>query len=158
MYYHVPGACVTNKTGFGFDDRIYWTSIQLVPTFHKSLSDTLSSSSDWTLQENYSDFQLYCQLLLACRYIASGRTTAQKTHPFPSNGRPSTAEHVTSGMCLPSRCLGMGICVSVAAATCSRWLLACGFFYPEDGGDTFLRNVDSHKIYTAPHPRRRHSS
>jgi hypothetical protein len=28
---------------------------------------------------------------------------------------------------------------------------------PEDGGDTFLRNVGSHKIYTAPHPRR-HSS
>jgi hypothetical protein len=33
-----------------------------------------------------------------------------------------------------------------------RWLLASGFFYPEDGGDTFLRNVDSHKIYTAPLP------
>jgi hypothetical protein len=30
--------------------------------------------------------------------------------------------------------------------------------YPEDGGDTFLRDVCSHKIYTAPHPRRRHSS
>jgi hypothetical protein len=28
----------------------------------------------------------------------------------------------------------------------------------EVGGDTFLRNVGSHKIYTAPHPRRRHSS
>jgi hypothetical protein len=23
------------------------------------------------------------------------------------------------------------------AATCSRWFLARGFFYPEDGGDTF---------------------
>jgi hypothetical protein len=45
-----------------------------------------------------------------------------------------------------------------SAATCSRWLLARGFFYPEDGGDTFLQNVGSHKIYTAPHPRRRHSS
>jgi hypothetical protein len=31
-------------------------------------------------------------------------------------------------------------------------------FYPEDGGDTFLRNIGSHTIYTAPHPRRRHSS
>jgi hypothetical protein len=39
-----------------------------------------------------------------------------------------------------------------------RWFLARGFFYPEDGGDTFLRNVCSHKIYTAPHLRRRHSS
>jgi hypothetical protein len=45
-----------------------------------------------------------------------------------------------------------------SAATCSRWFLASGFFYPEDGGDMFLRNVGSHKICTAPHPRRRHSS
>jgi hypothetical protein len=28
----------------------------------------------------------------------------------------------------------------------------------ENGGDTFLRNVGSHKIYTALHPRRRHFS
>jgi hypothetical protein len=42
--------------------------------------------------------------------------------------------------------------------TCPRWFLARGFFYPEDGGDTFLRNVGSHKNYTAPHPRKRHSS
>jgi hypothetical protein len=33
-----------------------------------------------------------------------------------------------------------------------------GLVYPEDGDDTFLRNVDSHKIYRAPYPRRRHSS
>jgi hypothetical protein len=31
-------------------------------------------------------------------------------------------------------------------------------FYPADWGDTFLRNIGSHKIYTAPHLRRRHSS
>jgi hypothetical protein len=29
--------------------------------------------------------------------------------------------------------------------------------YLEDGGDTFFRNFGSHKIYVAPHPRRRHS-
>jgi hypothetical protein len=45
-----------------------------------------------------------------------------------------------------------------SATTCSRWFLARGLFYPEDGGDTFLRNVGSHKIYTAPHPRSRNSS
>jgi hypothetical protein len=44
------------------------------------------------------------------------------------------------------------------AATCSSWFLVPGFFYPEDGGDTFLRNVGSYKIYTAPHPKRQHSS
>jgi hypothetical protein len=43
--------------------------------------------------------------------------------------------------------------------TCSLWFLARGFFYPEDGGDMFLRNVGSfHRIYMAPHPRSRHSS
>jgi hypothetical protein len=45
-----------------------------------------------------------------------------------------------------------------SAATCSRWFFARGFFYPEDGGDTILLNVGSiDHIYTAPHPRRRHS-
>jgi hypothetical protein len=36
--------------------------------------------------------------------------------------------------------------------------IARGCFYPEDGGDMFLRNVGLRKIYTAPHPRRWHSS
>jgi hypothetical protein len=43
-------------------------------------------------------------------------------------------------------------------ATCSCWFLAHGVFYPEDGGDTFLWNVGSHKIYMVLHPRRRHFS
>jgi hypothetical protein len=30
---------------------------------------------------------------------------------------------------------------AVAAATCPHWFFAHGFFYPEDGGDMFLRNV-----------------
>jgi hypothetical protein len=40
------------------------------------------------------------------------------------------------------------------ASSCS-WFLARRFFYPEDGGNTFLRIVDSHKNYMAPHPRKR---
>jgi hypothetical protein len=48
--------------------------------------------------------------------------------------------------------------VAQSAATCSRWFLTRGLFYPENRGDTFLRNVSSHKIYTASHPRRRHTS
>jgi hypothetical protein len=44
------------------------------------------------------------------------------------------------------------------ATTCLCWFLTHRFFYPEDGGDTFLRSVGSQKIYTAPHPRRRHFS
>jgi hypothetical protein len=48
--------------------------------------------------------------------------------------------------------------VAQAAATCSTLFLACGFFYPEDGGNTFLRNVGLYKIYTVTHPRRLYSS
>jgi hypothetical protein len=49
-------------------------------------------------------------------------------------------------------------CSLWASATCSRWFLARGLFYPEYGGDKLLRNIGSHKIYTAPHLRRRYSS
>jgi hypothetical protein len=38
----------------------------------------------------------------------------------------------------------------VAAATCSRWFLARGFFYPEDGGDTFLE-TSVHRRSTRRH-------
>jgi hypothetical protein len=54
---------MTSKTGFGFDDRIYWTFIRLVTAVHKSVSDALSASSDWTLHGNFSDFQLPVVLL-----------------------------------------------------------------------------------------------
>jgi hypothetical protein len=56
--------------------------------------------------------QLNCQLLLASRYIASGRT-AQKTHPLPSNGLPLLLRIRCSRMCLLSRCLAMGLCVTI---------------------------------------------
>jgi hypothetical protein len=78
---------VTYKTGFGFDDRIYWTFMQLGTTFHKLLSSTGHSRLLTTLLWNYSDFQMNCQLLLASRYIVSG-LTSQKTRPPPSNGCP----------------------------------------------------------------------
>jgi hypothetical protein len=55
-------------------------------------------------------------------------------------------------------CLIIRIQDKIIDTTCSRWFLARGFFYPEKGGDSFLRNVDSHKFYTAPYLRRRHSS
>jgi hypothetical protein len=47
-----------------------------------------------------------------------------------------------------------------SAAICSCWFLARGFFHPEDGDDTFLWNVISHKIKicTTPRPRRQDSS
>jgi hypothetical protein len=41
---------------------------------------------------------------------------------------------------------------------CVIWKSAHRVFYLEDGGNTFLRNVGSYKMYKAPHPRRRHGS
>jgi hypothetical protein len=60
-----------------------------------------------------------------------------RTHRFHLQGRKIRARE-TSG----SRWL--------QTDTCSLWFIASGFFYPEDGGDTFLQNIGSHKIYTAP--------
>jgi hypothetical protein len=34
-------------------------------------------------------------------------------------------------------------------ATCLQWFLARRFFYPEDGGDMFLRNVSSQDLHGA---------
>jgi hypothetical protein len=70
-YCHVLGVCVTNKTGFGFDHRIYWTFIQMVTTVHRSLPDILSSSSDWRLHGNYSHFQLNSVVLFVLRCTLS---------------------------------------------------------------------------------------
>jgi hypothetical protein len=95
IYCHVSGVCVTNKTGFGFDDRIYWTFIQPVTRVHKSLSDLLSTSSDWALHGNYPDLTelnwtelnwTELSIIVGLSLYSLGSDTVQKTHPLPSNG------------------------------------------------------------------------
>jgi hypothetical protein len=98
---------VTYKTGLGFDDRIYWNFIQLVTAFYKAVSSAGHSRLLTTLL-----LQLNCQLLLSSRYIASGRAT-QKTDPLRSSGCVLLLRSRCRGMCLLSRCLGMGLCVTV---------------------------------------------
>jgi hypothetical protein len=103
------GVCVTYKTGFEFDDWIYWTFIQFVTTFHKSISSTGHPRPHCT---NPHLLQLNCQLLLASHYIASGWAT-QKTHPLPSNGYPLLLCIRCRVMCLLSCCLAMGLCITI---------------------------------------------
>jgi hypothetical protein len=138
---YIAGICVTNPMGFGFDDRIYWIFIQLVAPVHISLSDALSSSSDWTLHWNYSDFQLnWTPLLLVlpltppysflCLLIIPRHGPPENTvfccqecvfiSPLPSNRCP-IVESLTSGMCLPSRCLAMGISITVLILQLGMW-------------------------------------
>jgi hypothetical protein len=88
MYRHVLGVCVTNKTGFGFDDRIYRTFVYFLQHFknHYLRLDTLDfwphytnpllslSLSNWTTGVGVT----HC-------YTASGRTP-QKAPPLTSNG------------------------------------------------------------------------
>jgi hypothetical protein len=82
-YFHVSGVCVTNKTCFGFDDRIYWSFIELATTVHKSVSDTLSSSSTGHSRLlatfHYSTTPLYSVHLLTVPSYNSSARTSRKT-------------------------------------------------------------------------------
>jgi hypothetical protein len=70
------------------------------------------------------------------------------TYRFHLQGRKSASEELAWA----------GGCRLMHQSKTPSWFLARGFFYPEDGSNTFLRNVGSHKIFMGPHPRRRHSS
>jgi hypothetical protein len=56
---------------------------------------------------------------------------------------------------------GWVVVFSPGGSVCSHQLMLVPrlqIFYSEDRGNTFLQNVGSRKLYTVPHPRRRHSS
>jgi hypothetical protein len=113
--------------------RVLGFIIEFIGTLYDwSLSDALPSSSDWTLHWNYFDFQLNSTPLLRCTLSysdvflqfscnSSGTGPTENSvfcchecvfiGPLPSNGYPSIVETITSGMCLPSRCLAMDMCV-----------------------------------------------
>jgi hypothetical protein len=136
---------------FGFDDRIYWTSIQLYTTLHKSLSDTMSWSSDWTLHENYCDFQmnwtapnrteLNYSVVLLCTpsililidfvlyYFFSLEAEPQETHSLPSNGYMCIhTENTSCNIGSSVACLYCGCCLEMDLLYC--WLcICCGVIY-----------------------------
>jgi hypothetical protein len=132
---------VTNKTGFGFDDRIYWIFMQLVTTVHKPLSDTLSSSSDWTLHGYYSDFQPNSVVLL--QFWSELRLTVPSSARTPRKTQSSVVKNVcllvrylgvyvllllrayASGMCLSSRCVPMDICITILNRSSSDTVWGC---------------------------------
>jgi hypothetical protein len=112
---HVSGVCVTAKMGFGFDNRIYCTFIQLLTTVHKSLSDTLSYSSDWTLTLDHSAVlfrtsstlirtTIDCILIWVPCYIA---------YQYPPTRRLGLQEVIYKEMCSSTGSLAMGLHVTI---------------------------------------------
>jgi hypothetical protein len=84
-----------------------------ITTDGQSASLSWNKASIWGLRsDSYYCPELNCHLLLASRYIASGRTT-QKTHPMPSNESPLLLRIRCGGMYLLSRCLAMGLWVTI---------------------------------------------
>jgi hypothetical protein len=63
--------------------------------------------------------------------------------------------HVHGTACLPNVDLaalsGCFRLVTQSAATCSRWFFARGFFYPEDGDNTFSSEMSVHPRSTQRH-------
>jgi hypothetical protein len=110
--------------GFGFHIRIYWTFIQLVTPVHKSQSDTPSSFSTGhsRLLTTLHNSTTSLRLLTVPSYNSSARTP-QKTPPSVVRNACLLVRYLArdvlllnaydSGMCLPSRCLAMNICVTV---------------------------------------------
>jgi hypothetical protein len=105
-------------------------------------------------------FCTYCKTKCGTNYVQDLRFSRPWLWRMPSSGMWSRVRSScvnrrfgrTYRLHLQGRKIGERVLQT--AATCSRWFLAHGFFYPEDGGDTFLRNIGSHKICTAPRPRR----
>jgi hypothetical protein len=89
----------------------------------------------------FSGFPSSCKTIVLYRPVAGQRPRNGRVQPLLCNRRISKHPFV-----------------NLSVVTCLRCFLARGFIYHEYGGARYIRNVGSHKIYTAPHPKRRHSS
>jgi hypothetical protein len=96
---------VTNKTDFGFHDRIYGTFIKLVTTFHKSLSSTghtrLLSTLHYYITPLYSPSRLLT--------VTSHNSLARTPRKAPSS--------IVKNACLLVRYLAMDVLLLTAYAS-----------------------------------------
>jgi hypothetical protein len=106
--------------------------IGLVTTIHKWLSDTLPSSSYWTIHGNYSVFQLYSVVLLQ---FWSELRLAVPSYNSSARTPPKTPSSVVNNTCLLVRYLTMmSYCWErmlqecVYRAVASQWTYAWQYF------------------------------
>jgi hypothetical protein len=121
---HISEVCVTNKTGFW----IWWSNLLNLHTTGYSSSQISVLTHCHLLPTGHSTgttplypFNSLLILLTVPTYNSLARTPRKTVFccqecvfigPLPSNGY-SIVESVTSGMFLPSRCLAMGMCVTI---------------------------------------------
>jgi hypothetical protein len=123
--------------------------------FHGSFQGDISRPRGYCVNVRSVVLPLFPSDTILCRFWPA-TCWPLSTHPSPLLSTDFPCGPLSLPSC--SYISGCSRLVDQSAATCSRWFLARGIFYPEDGGDTFLRKVGSHNIYTSPHTRRRHSS
>jgi hypothetical protein len=103
------------------------------------IADALSSSSDWTLHGNYSDFQLNWTELncrLASRYIVSGRTTSQKHICCLAMDTCETAQKTALATPLLLLCACIVGFIQKRVYSLAGWIFVAGLFtesFPSNG-------------------------
>jgi hypothetical protein len=130
--------CVTNNNGFWIGWLDLLTASSTISRNHNQLQElTINlqpNPSSLTAEDSlHSRFRSTTVLRSVPSYNSTARTprrtcvTCQEcvfTGLLPSNGCPSFVESVISGMCLPSRCLAVVICITIPNAvqtvTCAR--------------------------------------
>jgi hypothetical protein len=119
-YCHVSGVYVTNKTGSGFIDWIYWTFIQLLQQFTNHYLTHCRLLPPW----HSTGTLLTSNWIVYCIVIWPRVGPQHRKHPLPSNGYMRT--HMENTSCNTGSivaCVYCGRCLEMSLLYC--WLSIC---------------------------------